>query len=189
MQKLASIFLIILLAAALAIPILANNTSNTAMGANVANSSINTFDASSSGTDYGDNSSNIDNINSVNNRSVNTKLTSGQIQSFKDVQHKLGALITIIEGLKATYNNKGNIGTLNTLDQFEQQANSLNNEITAFIQNPTTENTADINGKISSFQAREAALEHKVSVKENALLAQTTAKTVNNVPNINKKNK
>ncbi len=53
----------------------------------------------------------------------------------------------------------------------------MNSEIEAFKQNPTI-----TDGQITSFVNREAALEHKVSIKEGLLLKMSTktAKTVKN---------
>jgi hypothetical protein len=107
---------------------------------------------------------------------VTTKvtLTSIQIQTLKDTQNKLATLIDKISGLKSKYANLKTKGLLNALDQFEKQANQLNNEISAFILNPN----GDINGKINSFVKREAALENKVNIKE-GLLEKMSTKQVN----------
>jgi hypothetical protein len=79
-------------------------------------------------------------------------------------------------GLKATYGNNSKAkGLFNALDQFEKQANRLNEEINAFIQNPSINGT---DGRINSFVKRGAALEHKVSIKQ-ALLIKMSEKAGN----------
>jgi CCR4-NOT transcriptional regulation complex NOT5 subunit len=127
-------------------------------------------------TNISTNNSSVSGNSTLN--STNTTLTSQQLQTLTDTQSKLTALIAKIESLKATYgSNTKAKGLLNALDQFERQANSLNSEIEAFKQNPTI-----TDGQITSFVNREAALEHKVSIKEGLLLKMSTktAKTVKN---------
>jgi hypothetical protein len=79
-------------------------------------------------------------------------------------------LIATIESLKATYGSTKAKGLLNALDQFEKQANRLNAEINVFIQNPLITSTESIDGRINSFVKREAAIEHKVSIKQALLI-------------------
>ncbi len=176
MQKATLIFLVTIVAVAICVPIFAdvipnitaNDTNNTTL--NDTNSTNNT------GND------------TIGNNSTNSTLTSGQLQTLTDTQTKLTALIATIEGLKATYgNNTKAKGLLNALDQFEKQANKLNSEITAFIQNPTVNGT---DGMINSFVKREAALEHKVAIKQ-ALLAKMSTKVakINKVKTLKKDQK
>ena len=161
--------MVLIVAAALAVPIFADEISN---ALNDTSNSTN-----SSGNYTGNNSSVSDNDtfnNSTN--STNSTLTSGQLQTLKDTQNKLIALIATIESLKATYgNNTKGKGLLNALDQFENQANRLNEEISTFQQNPSTDGT---DGIINSFVKREAGLEHKVSIKQ-AILLKMSEKAVN----------
>lgn len=127
-------------------------------------------------TNISTNNSSVSGNSTLN--STNTTLTSQQLQTLTDTQSKLTALIAKIESLKATYgSNTKAKGLLNALNQFERQATSLNSEIDAAKQNPTI-----TDGQITSFVNREAALEHKVSIKEGLLLKMSTktAKTVKN---------
>ena len=103
-----------------------------------------------------------------NNSTVGNKTNLTSIQTLNDTQNKLTALIAKIASLKATYgNNTKAKGLLNALTQFEKQAIRLNSEISAFMQNPTVNNSTE--GRINSFVKREAALEHKVMIKERLL--------------------
>jgi len=114
----------------------------------------------------------------TNTVTTSVALTSVQIQTLKDTQTKLTTLIGKIRGLKVKYANTKSKGLLNALDQFERQANQLSNEISAFIQNPIV-NNGSIDGRINSFVQREAALEHKVLIKEE-LLGKMSTKQINN---------
>lgn len=175
MQKIIIISMVMIVAAALAVPIFADEIS-TAL--NDTNNSTN-----SSENNTGNNSS--ISTNGTLNNTDNSTLTSKQLQTLTETQSKLTALIATIGALKATYgNNTKGKGLLNALDQFEKQANRLNEEINAFIQNPSTNGT---DGIINSFVKREAALEHKVSIKQ-ALLIKMDQKTVK-VQNKQKKQK
>lgn len=175
------IFMVAVLSLAVMVPIFADDISDALNGTN--NSSTN--DSISS-----NNSSIMD-----NGTLTNTTLTPEQLKTLTDTQSRLTALIATIEGLKATYgNNTKAKGLLNALDQFEKQANQLNNEITAFIQNPATGNGtigSDVNVKINSFVKRAAALEHKVAIKQQLLAKMSTkvAKTKINKIKTSKKNK
>ena len=165
MQKLTIVLIIAVMALAVAVPIFADDISDALNGDNTINSSTNNSIADD---DSGNNSS-IVNDTSLNNTN-NTTLTPDQLKTLTDTQGKLTALIATIESLKTTYgNNTKSKGLLNALNQFEKQANNLNGEITAFMQNPTTDN-----GKINSFVQREAALEHKVAIKQQLLAKQGT---------------
>jgi hypothetical protein len=156
-----------IIAAAFAIPIFADEISN------ALNDTINATNNSSLNSS-GNNSSISD--NRTLNNTTNSTLTPQQLQKLTETQSKLAALIATIEGLKATYgNNTKAKGLLNALDQFEKQANRLNEEINAFMQNPSINGT---DGRINSFVKREAALEHKVSIKQ-ALLLKMGEKAVN----------
>ncbi len=142
-----------------------------------------------SGTNATNETNNTVNDTLGNNSSTinNSTLTSTQIQTLNDTQNKLADLIAKITGLKATYgNNTKAKGLLNALTQFEKQANRLNSEISVFIQNPTINNATE--GRINSFVKREAALEHKVMIKERLLLKISTkqVKDKNNNANKNK---
>ena len=155
MQKIVIISLVMIIAAALAIPIFAdeindalNDTSNSTN-----NSSLN-------------NSGNNSTLNNTNN----STFTSEQLQTLTETQSKLTVLIATIESLKATYGTTKAKGLLNALDQFEKQANRLNAEINVFMQNPLITSTECIDGRINSFIKREAALEHKVSIKQALLI-------------------
>jgi len=169
LQKIIIVSIIMIVAAALAVPIFADEISNALNDtSNFTNSSGN----------YTGNNSSVSGNDTFNNstNSTNSTLTSQQLQTLKDTQSKLTALIATIETLKATYgNNTKGKGLLNALDQFEKQANRLNEEISAFIQNPSTNGT---DGIINSFVKREAALEHKVSIKQ-SLLLKMSEKAVN----------
>ncbi|SCG86068.1 hypothetical protein [Methanobacterium congolense] len=162
MQKISVILMVAVLSAVVMVPIFADDITQ----------ALNTTNA----TNISTNNSSVSDNSTLN--STNTTLTSQQLQTLTDTQSKLTALIAKIESLKATYgSNTKAKGLLNALDQFERQANSLNSEIEAFKQNPTI-----IDGQITSFVNREAALEHKVSIKEGLLLKMSTktAKTVKN---------
>lgn len=166
MQKISVILMVAVLSAVVMVPIFADDITQALNITNSTNISTNNSSLSDNGT--------LNNTNSTNNT-----LTSQQLQTLTDTQNKLTALIAKIESLKATYgSNTKAKGLLNALDQFERQANSLNSEIDAAKQNP-----AITDGQITSFVNREAALEHKVSIKEGLLLkmsAKTTTKTVKN---------
>lgn len=185
MQKATLIFLVTIVAVAITVPIFADIVPNP-FAANDTNSSAN----NSTG-----NNSTIDNSTLTNStNSTNSTLAPQQLQTLTDTQSKLTALIATIEGLKTTYgNNTKAKGLLNALDQFEKQANKLNSEITAFIQNPTAENStieaSNIDGKINSFVKREAALEHKVAIKQQLLAKLGTQGTNTKVNKNSKKNK
>ncbi len=162
MQKISVILMVAVLSAVVMVPIFADDITQ----------ALNTTNA----TNISTNNSSVSGNSTLN--STNTTLTSQQLQTLTDTQSKLTALIAKIESLKATYgSNTKAKGLLNALDQFERQANSLNSEIEAFKQNPTI-----TDGQITSFVNREAALEHKVSIKEGLLLKMSTktAKTVKN---------
>lgn len=162
MQKISVILMVAVLSAVVMVPIFADDITQ----------ALNTTNA----TNISTNNSSVSGNSTLNN--TNTTLTSQQLQTLTDTQSKLTALIAKIESLKATYgSNTKAKGLLNALDQFERQANSLNSEIEAFKQNPTI-----TDGQITSFVNREAALEHKVSIKEGLLLKMSTktAKTVKN---------
>ena len=183
MNRKTIIFMVVVLSLAVMVPIFADDISNTLNGTNTTNSSNNSIS--------GNNSSNCTNNGTLTN-TTNTTLTPEQLKTLTDTQTKLTALIATIESLKATYgNNTKAKGLLNALDQFEKQANKLNSEITAFIQNPTAGNCtirSDINGRINSFVKREAALEHKVAIKQQLLAKQGTQGTNTNKCNNNSKN-
>lgn len=181
MQKLTIVFMVAVLSLAVMVPIFADDISD-ALNGTVTNSSNND---SISGNDSGNNGSIIN-----NGTLTNMTLTPEQLKILTDTQSKLTALIATIESLKTTYsNNTKTKGLLNALNQFEKQANNLNSEITAFIQNPTVNGT---DGRINSFVKREAALEHKVAIKQ-ALLAKLgtkVAKTkINKVKTLKKNQK
>jgi hypothetical protein len=146
-----------IIATALAIPIFADEINNALNDTN--NSSLN---------NSGNNSSISDN-NTLNNTN-NSNFTSEQLQTLTETQNKLTGLIATIESLKITYNTTKAKGLLNALDQFEKQANRLNAEINVFIQNPLITSTESIDGRINSFVKREAAIEHKVSIKQALLI-------------------
>jgi len=118
----------------------------------------------------------------TNTVTTGVALTTAQTQTLMDTQNKLTDLIGKIRGLKTKYSNTKSKGLLNALDQFEKQANQLNKEIYAFIQNPVV-NNGNLNGRINSFVQREAALEHKVSVKEELLGKMSTKQVTNNKQN------
>lgn len=163
MQKL-SILLIAILGIALIVPIFADEISDAITSTNGTNETNATLGNNSTLTN--------------NTTLTNSTLTPQQLQTLTDTQSKLTALIATIESLKSTYSSNSKAkGLLNALDQYEKQANRLNAEINAFIQNPTTDgNSAD--GRINSFVKREAALENKVAVKERLLAKiSTKAKT------------
>ena len=184
MQKILVTLMVTIMAMTLLGPISAEDISDVLNSTNVTNSSTNN---SVSGNNSTDNSS-ISN----NSTSNNTTSIPDQFKTLVIPQSKLIALITAIECLKTTYaNNSTAPGLLNSLSQFGEQANKLNNQITLFMQNTTVENgtvAANTNGKINSFIKREAALEHKVAVKEQVLSKQSTKKAakVNKVNNSNK---
>jgi hypothetical protein len=160
-QKL-SVLLIAILGMALIVPIFADEISDAITGTNGTNETNDTLG---------------NNTTLTNNTTVtNSTLTAQQLQTLTDTQNKLTALIATIEGLKTTYGNNSKAkGLLNALDQYEKQANRLNAEISAFIQNPTANGTESIDGRINSFVKREAALEHKVAIKQ-GLLAKMAVK-------------
>lgn len=165
MQKISVILMVAVLSAVVMVPIFADDITQALNTTNATNISTNNSSVSGNST-----------LNNTN--STNTTLTSQQLQILTDTQSKLTALIAKIESLKATYgSNTKAKGLLNALNQFERQATSLNSEIDAAKQNPTI-----TDGQITSFVNREAALEHKVSIKEGLLLKMSTktAKTVKN---------
>jgi len=169
------IFFLIAVAIAMILPSFADQVSKTLK------------DKDSSDASTGFNPRNFHDFNNTFNATSNEKstvyasngLTSAQIQKLKDTQNKLVALIDKIRGLKTKYANIKSKGILNALDQFEKQANQLNNEISAFIQNPTVSD-GSVEGKINSFVKREAALEHKVMIKEELLIKMSTKQVKNN---------
>jgi len=166
LQKISVILMVAVLSAVVMVPIFADDITQALNATNATNVSTNNSSVSDNST-----------LNSTNN----TTLTSKQLQTLTDTQSKLTALIAKIESLKATYgSNTKAKGLLNALDQFERQANSLNSAIDVFKQNPTVANSANCDGQITSFVNREAALEHKVSIKEGLLLKMST-KTANTV--------
>ena len=182
MQKILVTLMVTIMAMTLLGPISAEDISDVLNSTNVTNSSIND---SVSGNNSTDNSSIANNSTSNNTTSI-----PDQFKTLIDPQSKLIALITTIETLKTTYaNNSTASGLLNSLSQFEKQANSLNNQITAFMQNSTVENgTVVAPGRINSFIKREAALEHKVAVKEQVLSKQN-AKKAAKMSKVNNSNK
>ena len=182
MQKILVTLMVTIMAMTLLGPISAEDISDVLNSTNVTNSSTND---SVSGNNSTDNSSIANNSTSNNTTSI-----PDQFKTLIDPQSKLIALITTIETLKTTYaNNSTASGLLNSLSQFEKQANSLNNQITAFMQNSTVENgTVVAPGRINSFIKREAALEHKVAVKEQVLSKQS-AKKAAKVSKVNNSNK
>lgn len=177
MQKL-SVLLITILGIALIVPIFADEISDVITNTNGTNETNDTL---------GNNSS------VANNTTLTNTTLTAQLQVLTDTQNKLTALIAKIESLKSTYgNNTKAKGLLNALDQYEKQANRLNAEISAFMQNSTVSNsTESIDGRINSFVKREAALEHKVLIKERLLLKMSTkkVKTKEKVANKNKTQK
>ncbi len=179
MQKILVTLMVTIMAITLLAPISAEDISNVLNSTNVTNSST---DDSISGNNSTDNSSIANNSTSI----------PDQFKTLVDPQSKLIALITTIESLKTNYaNNSTAAGLLNSLSQFEKQANSLNNQITVFMQNATVENgtvAANTNGRINSFIKREAALEHKVAVKEQVLSKQSTKKAAK-ISKVNNSNK
>ncbi len=187
MQKILVISMIIVIAAALAVPIFADDVIS---ALNSTNNSTNNSSLNESA-----NNSSISNNSTLNN-SVNSTLTSAQLQTITETQNKLIALIATISSLKATYGNTKAKGLLNALDQFEKQANRLNDEINAFIKDPSINSTEGIDGRINSFVKREAALEHKVSIKQHLLLkmsdkavkSKTNLEIKNHAKNQNKNN-
>lgn len=182
MQKILVTLMVTIMAMTLLGPISAEDISDVLNSTNVTNSSTND---SVSGNNSTDNSSIANNSTSNNTTSI-----PDQFKTLIDPQSKLIALITTIETLKTTYaNNSTASGLLNALIQFEKQANSLNNQITAFMQNSTVENgTVIAPGRINSFIKREAALEHKVAVKEQVLSKQS-AKKAAKISKVNNSNK
>ena len=182
MQKILVTLMVTIMAMTLLGPISAEDISDVLSSTNVTNSSTND---SVSGNNSTDNSSIANNSTSNNTTSI-----PDQFKTLVDPQSKLIALITTIETLKTTYaNNSTASGLLNSLSQFEKQANSLNNQITAFMQNSTVENgTVIAPGRINSFIKREAALEHKVAVKEQVLSKQS-AKKAAKTSKVNNSNK
>ena len=170
MQKISVILMVAVISAVVMVPIFADDITQSLNITNSTNISTNNSSVSDNST--------LNNTNSTNN----TTLTSQQLQTLTDTQSKLTALIAKIESLKATYGSNAKAkGLLNALDQFERQAKSLNVEIDASKMNP---NITD--GQITSFVNREAALEHKVSIKEGLLLKMST-KTANTVKNSKQK--
>ena len=185
MQKIFVTLMVTIMAMTLLGPISAEDISDVLNSTNVTNSSTND---SVSGNNSTDNSSIANNSTSNNTTSI-----PDQFKTLIDPQSKLIALITTIVTLKTTYaNNSTASGLLNSLSQFEKQANSLNNQITAFMQNSTVENgTVIAPGRINSFIKREAALEHKVQVlsKQSAKKAAKTSKVNNSNKSQTKQNK
>ena len=181
MQKILVTLMVTIMAMTLLGPISAEDISDVLNSTNVTNSSTND---SVSGNNSTDNSSIANDSTSNNTTSI-----PDQFKTLIDPQSKLIALITTIETLKTTYaNNSTASGLLNSLSQFEKQANSLNNQITAFMQNSTVENDTVAPGRINSFIKREAALEHKVAVKEQVLSKQS-AKKAAKISKVNNSNK
>ena len=174
MQKIFVTLMVAVLAMAVLVPISAEDMSDVLNGTNITNSSVN--------DSVPDNGSSNNSSIADNSTLTNTTSIPDQFKTLIDPQSKLIALIATIEGLKTTYaNNSTAAGLLNSLTQFEKQANSLNNQITAFMQNSTVENgtvAANTKGKINSFIKREAALEHKVAVKQQVLSKQSTKKAI-----------
>ncbi len=182
-QKILITLMVAVLTMAFLVPISAEDISDALNSTDITNSSIND---PVTGNESGNNSSISDNSTLNNTTSI-----PDQFKTLVDPQSKLMALIATIESLKTTYGNNSTVtGLLNSLSQFEKQANSLNNQITAFMQNSTVENgtvVANTNGKINSFIKREAALEHKVAVKQQVLSKQSTQKAAKvNTSNANK---
>ncbi len=106
------------------------------------------------------------------NNSTNSTLTFEQLQILNETQSKLTALISLIETLKIVNGPTISIqGIFNALSQFQKQAIKLNDQINLFTQNPTF-NGSD--GRINSFVKREAALEHKVDVKQQIISKQNS---------------
>ncbi|MGB9938046.1 MAG: hypothetical protein ACPK7O_10035 [Methanobacterium sp.] len=164
MQSVTIVSLILLVGAALAVPIFADEITDVFNGTNSSNFT------NSSLNNTGNNSSTDEGTLNTTNSTTNSTLTPQQLQTLTDTQSKLTALIATIEGLKATYgSNVKAKGLLNALDQFEKQVNRLNSEINAFIQNPSIKSTEGVDGIINSFSKREAALEHKVLIKQSLL--------------------
>lgn len=150
MYRIITASLVIILGAALAVPIFADEVKDT----------LNNTTSSFNNT--GNNSSSSD--NSTEN---NSTLTLEQLQKLNETQDKLLALIAIIQGIKTSNNSTiGSLGLFTTLSQFEKQANTLNEKINLFIQNPSINGA---NGRINSFIKREEALEHKVTVKQEVI--------------------
>ena len=175
MQKIFVTLMVAVLAMAVLVPISAEDMSDVLNGTNITNSSVN--------DSVPDNGSSNNSSIADNSTLTNTTSIPDQFKTLIDPQSKLIALIATIESLKTTYDNNSTVnGLLNSLTQFEKQANSLNSQITAFMQNTTVENgtvsAANTNGKINSFIKREAALEHKVAVKQQVLSKQSTKKAI-----------
>lgn len=106
------------------------------------------------------------------NNSTNSTLTFEQLQILNETQSKLTALISLIETLKIANGPTISIqGIFNALSQFQNQAIKLNDQINLFTQNSTF-NGSD--GRINSFIKREAALEHKVDVKQQIISKQNS---------------
>ncbi|HEX3013638.1 MAG TPA: hypothetical protein VHO92_05140 [Methanobacterium sp.] len=187
MQKIFVTLMVAILAIAFLAPISAEDLSGVLNSTNITNSSTND---SVPGNESGNNSSIADNSTLTNNSSI-----PDQFKTLIDPQNKLISLISAIENLTTTYgNNSTATGLLNSLSQFAKQATSLNNQMTAFMQNSTVENgtvAANTNGRINSFIKREAALEHKVAVKQQVLSKQSTKKatSANTKVNTTKTNK
>ncbi|WP_414469468.1 hypothetical protein [Methanobacterium sp. ACI-7] len=172
MQTITIISLILLVGAALAVPIFADEITEVFNGNNSSNFTNSSLNINGNNSSISDNST-LNNTNST----TNSTLTLQQLQTLTDTQNKLTALIATIGSIKATYGSNAKAkGLLNALDQFEKQANRLNAEISAFIQNPSVNSTEGADGIINSFVKREAALEHKVSIKQ-SLLAKMGSKT------------
>ncbi|MBP2044792.1 hypothetical protein [Methanobacterium aggregans] len=171
MRKISIILMVAVLSAALMVPIFADEITQA-------------LNATTNSTNISTNNSSVSDNSTLNNTS-NTTLSSQQLQTLTDTQSKLTSLIAKIESLKATYGSNAKAkGLLNALDQFERQAKSLNSEIEAFKQNSTV---TGCDGQITSFVKREAALEHKVSIKEGLLLKMTTKTTTKTVKNSKQK--
>jgi len=172
LQTITIISLILLVGAALAVPIFADEITEVFNGNNSSNFTNSSLNINGNNSSISDNST-LNNTNST----TNSTLTLQQLQTLTDTQNKLTALIATIGSIKATYGSNAKAkGLLNALDQFEKQANRLNAEISAFIQNPSVNSTEGADGIINSFVKREAALEHKVSIKQ-SLLAKMGSKT------------
>lgn len=195
MQTITIISLVLLVGAALAVPIFADEITDVFNGNNSSNSTNSSLNITGNNSSISNNST-LNNTNST----TNSTLTPQQLQTLTDTQNKLTALIATIGSIKATYGSNAKAkGLLNALDQFEKQANRLNTEISAFIQNPSVNSTGDADGIINSFVKREAALEHKVSIKQSLLAkmdsknteikkAERSAKVSKNTPKKQKKN-
>lgn len=167
MRKILIISLILILGIGMAIPTFADES---------------TTSPDDSDTDSSD-------LNDMLNKTGNSTLTFSEIQTLSDTQSKLVALIATMQGLKTLYSNDERYkGLLNALDQFEKQTAGLDAKISTFRQESSVNG---IDGRINSFIKREAALEHKVSIKENLIskMADKTNNSKNEQKNSNKAQK